>query len=358
MASLGKSGAVAETVAETGAQIIVDRDLCAVLIFATDSAKVQKAKDALLAKIDNEKKLMFVLQLDESEDWLVSLILGKNGSQVNILRKETGCKIDVSSQDHRITVAANDEELVSKAKTRLEEIIDKARRECVFVTIPDTHMPAFVGRSGSHITEFSEKYGVEVQVMKKGTSAVRLTGTEEAIMSAKSALVEWLGSREGKVQEEQAFVSVTLRKYQISSVIGTKGNTIRTLEREFGCKIDIDRQTSVVTVRGAKRALALEKIQKIANEESDMKPAANTFVGTEEKDEQKNADDHSRKPQEKRQEHDQKENRQERKVATPPKPIVSMTASDFPTLSDETTQKSTKSGTAVSGPSWASILKP
>ena len=266
LASLSKAGAVAELATTSGVQAFLDRDINAIVILSSDPKRVLVAKEGFQAKISSEANKVYVLQLDKSEDWIVSTILGKNGNRIKSLRKETGCKIDVDSREHRVTVTADKEDLVTNATHKIDEIVSNARKECAFLSIPQKEMPAFVGKSGKNIKEFEKEHEVECQILKQGSANIRISGKEEAVLSSKAALAQWIFARDEKHREEQGTVTIALKKEQVPTLIGEKGSVIRAIEREFGCKIDVNRQTFVVVIRGAKRQQTLEKIVKIVTE--------------------------------------------------------------------------------------------
>ncbi|GAX24218.1 hypothetical protein FisN_4Lh311 [Fistulifera solaris] len=276
---LGKSGAVMNTMASSGCQLFLDRDLSAVLFFCSETNKLEIAREAIKLQIDEEIKRFFVLELDDSEEWIVSLVLGKNGDNIKSLRRETGCKIDV--HDRTIIVSADQTDLVVGAKAKLESLVEKARRECVFVAIPAKHMPAFVGRSGANITKFSTEYGVAIQIMKKGTdeASVRVTGEGEAVSIAHDAIREWIEMREtlGAVREvigtrqtsrrkDKPSTTIKVESNQIARIIGKKGAVIRSLEKEFDCEIRVDRKMNTVTIFAAHPESVTLRIQKITQE--------------------------------------------------------------------------------------------
>lgn len=266
--SMCMSGKVTNVMAESGCQLLVDRDLSSVLILSSDSEKVAVAKEILEGAIEEEKKLLFVLKLEKNEDWIVSTILGKNGKHIQSLRKETKCKIDVLGKT--VTVRGDSEELVAAGTERIKSIVDKARKESAFVDIPKEHMAAFVGKGGSNISKFAENNSVEISAVKRGSHRVRINGEEEAVVAAQSAIDEWIADRESKASEEQATESITVEKEQVPKVIGNKGTVIRSLEKEFRCKIDIDRKENIVTVKGHRRVEVIAKIEKILSGELDV----------------------------------------------------------------------------------------
>jgi polyribonucleotide nucleotidyltransferase len=347
---LGKSSVVMNTMASSGCQLFLDRDLSAVLFFCSDTTKLDVAREAIKLQIEEENKRAFVLELDDNEEWIVSLVLGKNGDNIKSLRRETGCKIDV--HDRTITVTADQTDLVASAKAKLESLVEKARRECVFVSIPAKHMPAFVGRSGANITKFTTEYGVEIQIMKKGTdeASIRLTGDGEAVSNAHDAIIEWIelrdtlgavreviGTRENSPRKDQPSTTLKVESDQIARIIGKKGAVIRGLENEFDCEIRINRKMSSVTITAANLESVIERIQKIAQEAPPSKSKANEVVDT--------------------------EDASGAEEFVQPKSDLNITVkkSDFPTISGESGEEShSHDSSPVKGNTitWAAITKP
>lgn len=362
-ALVAKPNFVAEVAATTGAQVIVDRDLSSILIFSSEADKVKKGSTMINAKLSDVKHQVYVLQLEASEDWLVSSIIGKSGNGIKKLRRQTGCSIEIESKERRLIVSANDTELVTKARQFLNELVETSRRECVYISIPQQFMPAFVGRSGSKIREFSEKHEVEVQVMKHQGNAVRITGKEDKVAHAKMDLDEWLRGRAEVQKDAEGERTIRLKANQIPAVIGAKGATIRSLEREFGCKIDIDRKSCIVTVKGGstgKRVALLEKIDSIIADEPEKLFVDDALMIQPESDSAK-----EKTPEVKT----AKEIERTKKAppvtqvsaATKSKPptSASMTDSDFPPLiSDNGTGAKESKMAVLAETHWASIASP
>jgi polyribonucleotide nucleotidyltransferase len=265
---VAKTEYLAEISAISETQIMLDRDSSLAVIFSTDQEKVSMAKDAIKARVEEAENLVYVLQLEENEDWLLSSIIGKKGAGIKQLRKETKCTIEIDSKKRSITVSAKNAEYVMKAKETLASIVEKARQECVFVPVPENDVKAFVGRGGTSIKEFCSKYDVDVQTTRSGISSVRITGSAENVASAVATLKEWLNHRAGAQKDAAIVETKKLRAHQIPALIGTKGSVIRSLEKEFGCKIDVDRTLATVKVSGGsseRRRALLEKINEIVN---------------------------------------------------------------------------------------------
>jgi polyribonucleotide nucleotidyltransferase len=268
---VGRPVELAEIQARTNAHICIDKDLEAILVFSKEEEAVKNAASHIARKLEALGKLVHVMQFDESEGWLLSNVIGKGGAQINKFRKEVkGCNIDVDSKKLQIVVTGADAETVSAGKKALEHFIDTSRKQCMFVPIPENDLPAFVGRGGSHIRELAVKHEVELQLMKNQGS-VRITGPEEKVSAARSAIREWLAAREAEGLAASVEQTKRIRPNQIPIIIGTRGATISSLTKEFGCRIDIDRTNGSVTARGGtadNRANLFKKIDELLSEQA------------------------------------------------------------------------------------------
>jgi len=257
--ALSKSGVFSEAAATSDAQIVIDRDLDLVLVFADSQNKVESGLGFIRSKIEEQQKLMHEIFLPSNEMWLISMVVGKGGSRIKALRKESDCRIDVDSKTGCISLIGETEEAVQCGKVAIEDLLEQARKECAYVKIPESDMAAFVGRSGSHVSEFTKTHGVDIQTQRP--SMVRISGKEDAVSAAKAALNEWVAARKLRKDEEIASDTLTVRKNQIPKIIGPKGSTIREIQKDFRVKIDINRNDAVVTIQGERRAEALERIK-------------------------------------------------------------------------------------------------
>jgi polyribonucleotide nucleotidyltransferase len=261
---MGKSNFMNEIITKTGTHAIADQDTNTIMIFSMNAEKVEDALTLIDEKLNVVEKQICVWQFNVSDDWLVSNIIGKNGQMINKLRKDTRCLIDLDSKDRRMVVSAGDIDILEKGKEIIDSFISKSRKECVVVVLSELDTPVFIGKVGKHMKAFKDKYNVEVTLVNKNdVYTIRITGQEDKVAAAKTGLDEWLASRSEQRKDAEGMITKKVKPNDIPVIIGTKGGTIRGLEREFGCKVKIDRQTSTVTVTGGsstKRLALLEKI--------------------------------------------------------------------------------------------------
>ena len=246
--SVGQVLSLADLSANAGGAIVyLDRDLSSIIIRSPDPEKVKIAAGLVEQKIKDGEKLAYVMEVAPSEaSWLLPLIIGKNGAKISLLRKNSGCTIDVSNESLTVTVTGQSEADVTKGREALDSVVEKARKENLFLSLPETAIAFFVGKGGKNINELASTHGVEIQRMQKGPHSFRVTGQADAVDSAKNAIDEWLKQWE----QSNASIMISVEKQEIGTIIGIKGETARALQEEFGCRIDVDRTTLVVSVRG------------------------------------------------------------------------------------------------------------
>jgi transcription antitermination factor NusA-like protein len=178
--SMGEAEKLAEIAATTGASLYLDRDLISVVIRSESPDESSKALDLISARLVESEKLNYVFRLPASDAWLLPIIIGKGGSSVKKIETETGCTVDIFKDELTVVVRAESEEAVAIGKDVLEAMVDQARKECVFIDMPESAMPAFIGKGGANIKQLSSEYDVEIEKSKKNASKIQISGKEEA----------------------------------------------------------------------------------------------------------------------------------------------------------------------------------
>jgi len=263
--SVGQASALAEVSAEAGGvAIYLDRDLSLIVIRSMDKEKVNKATKLVEEKIREAERLAYVFEINASDSWIIPILIGKKGGNISLLRsKYPSCKIDISKESRTIAVVGESETIVQEVREAILAAIEKARCENVFVLIPNTYVPSFVGKGGSHVKDLSATHGVVIQSVKKGNFNFKISGEMSKVKTAKAAIEKWLEERE----KANATLEMTLEREQdIAAIIGPKGVVARSIEEEFKCRFDVDKKTLIVKVRGpneAQREAAISKMKEL-----------------------------------------------------------------------------------------------
>ncbi|CAJ1899848.1 unnamed protein product [Cylindrotheca closterium] len=273
-ASVGKAASLAEIAALVGgATIYLDRDMGAIVVRASDRDMLNRAKELIQAKVKEAEKLVYVLQLEPADAWIINQIMGKNGSQIQSLQKSLGCTIDVSREKRTLTGRGESEEKISALRASLSEIVDKAKRENALIVFPEAAIGAFMGKGAKNLKEFSKTHEVELLRLQKGKYQFRMNGEEDKVAAAQKAIADWLVDWE----DNRATIQISIEDQIIPAVLGPKGATLKSIESEFECRIDINRDASTLTIRSgtkASRQGALEKVEYIVEKETEARAEA------------------------------------------------------------------------------------
>lgn len=272
--TVGHARSLAEiSILFAGSTVYLDRDLSSIIITSTDPEKVKKSIELLNQRIKDAEKLAFAFEFQDAEAWLLPIIIGRNGDCISSLRQESGCHIVVSTELCSVTVTGDSEESVEKAKDSLLAIIEKARRENVFMVIPENAMALFVGREGSRIKKFAIEHEVNIQ-QRKYSNKIKITGQEIKIEAAKRAVEEWIENW----RQTHVYVEMPFEKRMIPLVLGQRA---RAIQSKFGCRIDVDSQASILRIRGGDEENcenALKKIQEVIAKEKEAEREASAQI--------------------------------------------------------------------------------
>lgn len=272
--SVGQATTLAEIAATVGgATLYLDRDLGSVVIRSTNQENLKRACSLIQGRVEEAEKLVYVLQLEPSDAWLLPLIVGKNGNGISLSEKDSGSKVDVSRESRTVTILGEKEDKVAELRDEIAKVIERARRENMFFSVPDAAIPAFMGKGASHIKELAKEYDVEIQRLRKGKDQFKISGEEKKIENVNEAINDWVLTWE----ESRANIQMSVEKHFISAILGTKGETARSIEKDFDCRVDIDRKALTITLRGGtkvNRQGAMEKLQAIITKEEEARAEA------------------------------------------------------------------------------------
>jgi len=277
--SVGKAATLAEVAAvSSGPTIVLDRDLGVIAVLSSNPEKVETAVSLLKEKIAEAERLMFVMELSAEESWIIPAIIGKNGSKISALRsKHRRCKIEVSKEVRTITILGDIEENLLEARTAIEDAVDKTRRETALLTIPEKHLPRFVGKGGAHVKEFASEHDVDLTRLRHGLYNYKISGDEENVSAAVKAVQDWLVKANNDHPDASVKIFLSRDDDDIGSVIGKKGAIVKSIEEGFGCKLDIRTDKYVVIVRcdnTENRQAAVDKVKEIIEADKEIRKAA------------------------------------------------------------------------------------
>lgn len=154
------------------------------------------------------------------------------------LETETETKIDLS--ETHVSVRGED---TTAVVAQLEKMLEAHKSEHAEVQITQDLIGRIIGAKGANIRKLGDESGARIDIDKVNMK-VLIRGKEDQVQKAK-AMIEEI------VKDEAARrTQFVVPEEACPSIIGKGGETIRKIQGDTGTRLDIDRQTSRVTITG------------------------------------------------------------------------------------------------------------
>jgi len=233
---LGPKGATIQAIQESsGARL--DIDLPVLKITGTESAiasATEQVQSILAAhKEEARKKTAHSTKLqggkiNGSEG--VKAIIGKGGQTIQSIQSETECKLDADVEGGCVTITGPSEEQVSQAATLCKHAVFGESQHVIELKSVGKVMLVY-GKNYQKIREIQDASGAKLDIAK-GTTTLKLSGSNEAVAEARSVVESWLAYCEGEAIQFEA--------NQVGAVYGKGGETIRRIQDRTGAFVEVN----------------------------------------------------------------------------------------------------------------------
>jgi len=201
-----------------------------------DEEGVAAAVAKLNECVERERRVEEVLQVETQH---VGMLLGKQGSTINAIQRETGAlldmcrKADEGCSTQPVTVRGN-RASVDRALAALEEVL-QYKAEChETMSIEPAMMPLLIGKNGEEINRLRALSGAAIDAGRASERPVfKLRGSKEAVVSAQQAI------REATEANRKVGDSEVLPWECIDVLVGPDGDGIRALESEHSVTLEL-----------------------------------------------------------------------------------------------------------------------
>lgn len=180
------------------------------------------------------------------------IFIGKGGSTIQTLQENTGAKFHLDRATNMLTITGT-EEAVERGLLEARSILAveaerKANETTEKVTWGSDAIKAVIGKGGSNIKATQEATGVKIDAdVDAGT--LEITGQRERVQDA---LAMCHNAAFGEAQDVMELGS----RNAVNVVYGPNFSTIRGLQDETGCKLDIARGGTTLKLSGSVEAVA------------------------------------------------------------------------------------------------------
>ena len=184
----------------------------------------------------------------------------RRNHQVKALESETETKIDLTST--HIFIRGED---VTSAQEKVAELLEQHKHEFAEIPISQELIGRIIGAKGANIKKLGDESGAKIDI-DKSSNNVLVRGKPEQVEAAKALIQEIIKT------EASRRTQFVVPKEACASIIGKGGETIRRIEGDTNTRLNVDRQSSRVTITGepddviAAKALVDEQVETWTNQ--------------------------------------------------------------------------------------------
>ncbi|KAM9686389.1 tudor and KH domain-containing protein [Trichechus inunguis] len=129
----------------------------------------------------------------------VKLIIGRQGANVKQLRKQTGARIDVDTEDvgdERVLLISGFPVQVCKAKAAIHQILTENAAVSEQLSVPQRSVGRIIGRGGETIRSICKASGAKITCDKESEGTlllsrlIKISGTQKEVTTAKHLILE------------------------------------------------------------------------------------------------------------------------------------------------------------------------
>ncbi len=259
--------ALMKMTAESTCNLFFDHDLHIIFVQATSRLQLLNGLEAVQKRLDQCKERVLVMAISSSDSWIFSLLQSQYRQDIAAIEKSCKCKIDTFRTDSVISIVGDHD----SGEDAMIDLIARIKKENIFMDLPESSMPRFVGQSMKNMNNFAASYSVQIDRVKKVLSRIHIYGEASAVSNAFIAVNEWIARWETKNPGTVIYVDNKSLPIFLNTKPSSEKNRIA---RDFGVKLDVYCDTSSITIRGGKddsHEKALEAIQNLCESVGEKK---------------------------------------------------------------------------------------
>ncbi|CAD2220344.1 hypothetical protein AGDE_07999 [Angomonas deanei] len=175
-------------------------------------------------------------------------IIGAKGAKIAELERESGARLEVKDKE---VILTGTKEAVEAGKALLEEFLDSFYTESL--SFPPKMMSQVIGKAGATIKQVEASSGVRSLRVERESHKIVAAGAKRCVQEALRQYRELLGAAKGSTAVVHADDAM------IRAVVGSKGSTVRQIEKETGARVSCE--GTAITITGSPEAVEAAKAQ-------------------------------------------------------------------------------------------------
>lgn len=209
----------------------------------------QAGVDAAAAVIEAVIAENYTVTLTIEDAEIVGLLVGKKGEAIKKFQEENGVSMDIGKSPSASIKLKGVKDAVDAAAAKLQDTMERFKRENLTVTADPETIPALIGKGGANIRKLQEDTGVNVDVDSK-SGVIKLRGPEESLKAALAIITEVCGL-------DKKTIEIPLDPRAVAVFVGKGGANIKRLVEEYGVTVNVNSSKNVVSIRGDPEKVAI-----------------------------------------------------------------------------------------------------
>ena len=225
----------------SGAKILVERSHGWLFITGATNSVINAAQ---MVK-DSKKAWDKLHACIDVEEYMLSLIVGKQGANIIAMQKETETTVNVNKKTMQLEIKATSADKIAKAKEFIQSKVDKMRKERWEYEIPALLLKLFIGKQGTNINKLRTESGAAIDIPDK-SNVVRVSGDESSVLLAKTLILKFIEDQTMKNFQ----IDLPIPSDAIGLIVGSKGARIKEIHDDSGANIEIDKIKNILIIKG------------------------------------------------------------------------------------------------------------
>lgn len=227
----------------TNARLISDRSCSCIRVNGENVSNILAA--AQLVKDNITKWNGCHISLDV-EEFMLSMIVGKNGANIIALEKESNCKVNINKSKMQVDVVATEVSILNDGIQIIKKRIEQIQKENWTTKLDPNVCGLIIGVKGVTIKQLRADLDCQIDIDAK-TNIIQISGKEDKVDIARDKINEMIKENAKKNHS----VDYSIENECLSLIIGAKGATIIGIQEDTKARLDLDRDNLKLTLRGS-----------------------------------------------------------------------------------------------------------
>lgn len=179
------------------------------------------------------------------EEYMIVLLVGKQGASITALQKETNVQIQVNRSALQLELNCSDISTLETAVQIVTKRVEALKSEYWTIKIDKQIAGQIIGKGGSHVKKLREATGAMISI-DANTNVIEVTGSADKVKAARAAIEDIIAVE--KINNEGVFIRIPVAAQAL--IIGAKGSMVKEIESKSGCRMDLDRNNNIIKLKG------------------------------------------------------------------------------------------------------------